>query len=150
MAFNRAEKARTNRLSHACVAVQTAFRRHMFERDYKVNEEQGKLGLRGWALKNKRSAFVCRTFFSQFWLEATLDCSQHCLLINFLCKTRVVSSLFFFHCGTPFEDAFPSHGEIVSTALDAVPARPDKTFSGSLFSQCGMKGKADGYKEMCS
>lgn len=36
MAFNRAEKARTSRLSEACVIIQTAFRRHMFEQDYKV------------------------------------------------------------------------------------------------------------------
>lgn len=36
MAFNRAEKARTSRLSDACVTIQTAFRRHMFEHDYKV------------------------------------------------------------------------------------------------------------------
>lgn len=36
MAFNRAEKARTSRLSDACVLIQTAFRRHMFEHDYKV------------------------------------------------------------------------------------------------------------------
>ena len=36
MAFNRAEKARTNRLSQACLTVQTAFRRHMYEHDYQV------------------------------------------------------------------------------------------------------------------
>ncbi|CAM9373494.1 unnamed protein product [Pylaiella littoralis] len=36
MAFNRAEKARTSRLSDACVTIQTAFRRHMCEHDYQV------------------------------------------------------------------------------------------------------------------
>ncbi|CAN0317422.1 unnamed protein product, partial [Ectocarpus fasciculatus] len=34
--FNRAEKARTLRLSDACVTIQTAFRRHMIEQDYKA------------------------------------------------------------------------------------------------------------------
>lgn len=36
MAFNRAEKTRTNRLSAACLIIQTAFRRYMFEHEYQV------------------------------------------------------------------------------------------------------------------
>ena len=45
MAFNRAEKARTNRLSQACLLVQTTFRRHMYEHDYQVG---------GWAFNGRR------------------------------------------------------------------------------------------------
>lgn len=42
MAFNRAEKARTNRLSDACLLIQTAFRRHMFQHEYQVTESNNR------------------------------------------------------------------------------------------------------------
>lgn len=81
MAFNRAEKTRTNRLSAACLIIQTAFRRYMFEHEYQVQRKgtialQAQVRGRQARLKLMAMRYLKACLLAQKWVRMFTKRSQ--------------------------------------------------------------------------